>query len=158
MMPAVRVPVLLLIVVSIGACAHNPEPQLVETPVRVAPLDAAIAPGDCAEALRRARAHPDLAVDRVATPRTNPGRVLRDRSMPSAVARARYNAVSVTVLVDTTGHTDMSTFRVLKTTHPWLASRLKGVLPKTVFDPALLAGCRVPRMWVGEYSSGTPPK
>jgi hypothetical protein len=144
--------------VALAACASNPEPELEpETPVRIAPPLGAVAPGDCPEALRRAAAKPDLEVDRFASPRVNVGAALRDKSMPTAVRRAKYNEVSVSVLVDTLGKPEMRTFTVVKTTHPWLAERLKGAVTKATFDPAQLAGCRVPRLWLGKFTSGTPP-
>ncbi|MBC7673446.1 MAG: hypothetical protein H7247_13590 [Polaromonas sp.] len=149
---AVASPFLLL------ACSRNPEPVLVETPVRVAPPEGAIAAGDCIEARRRARLNTDMAVDRLPTPRTKLESSLRDRSMPAAVRRAKWNSVVVSALVDTLGKADMRTFTIVKTTHPWLAERLKLAVPKTVFDPALLAGCKVPRLWLGEYNAGTPPR
>lgn len=148
----------LSLVAFVAACSSQPQPQLEpETPVRIAPLAGAVQPGDCPEALRRAAAKSDVEVDRLASPRTNVGTALRDRSMPTAVRRARYNEVSVSVLIDTLGKADMRTFRVVKTTHPWLADRLKVAVKKETFDPAQLAGCRVPRVWLGKFTSGTPP-
>ena len=158
--PFVRLTVAAL-VIAIAGCAGNPdpdpEPEIVETPVRAAPPELAVAPGDCPEALRRALAKPDLAVDRVPSPKTNIGAVLRGRTMPTAVRRAKYNEVRVSVLVDTLGKADMKTFSIVKTTHPWLAESLKGALPKASFDPAMLAGCKVPRLWLGTFTSGKPP-
>ena len=45
--------------------------------------------------------------------------------MPAAVRRAKYNDVRVSVLVDTLGKPVMRTFTVVKTTHPWLATKFK---------------------------------
>ena len=145
-----------------AACAGNPEPEtepeiVAETPVRVAPPLGAVKPGDCPEALRRAAAKPDLEVDRLATPKANVASALPARSMPSAVKRARYNEVRVSVLVDTLGKPDMKTFTVVKTTHPWLAESFKTAVAKWSFEPAMLAGCKVPRTWLGVLTSGKPP-
>lgn len=144
------------------ACARNPdpdpEPEMVhETPVRVAPPLGAVKPGDCPEALRRALAKPDLEVDRLATPRASVPSAVSGKTMPTAVRRAKYNEVRITVLVDTLGKADMSTFKVIKTTHPWLASSFKTAVAKWSFDPAQLAGCKVPRIWLGAITSGKPP-
>jgi hypothetical protein len=65
--------------------------------------------------------------------------------------------VRINVLVDTLGKPDMSTFTVVKTTHPWLALKFKSAVTKWTFDPAQLAGCKVPRLWLGVLTSGTPP-
>ena len=142
------------------ACARNPDPEpemVPETPVRIAPPLGAVKPGDCPEALRRALAKPDLEVDRLATPRASVPSAVSGKSMPTAVRRARYNEVRITVLVDTLGKADMRTFKVIKTTHPWLASSFKTAVAKWSFDPAQLAGCKVPRLWLGAITSGKPP-
>ena len=144
----------------VAACAHNPDPEpemVPETPVRVAPPLGAVKAGDCPEALRRALAKPDLEVDRLPTPRANVSSAVSGKTMPAAVRRAKYNEVRITVSIDTLGKADMSTFKVVKTTHPWLASSFKTAVAKWTFDPAQLAGCKVPRLWFGAITSGKPP-
>lgn len=135
----------------------DPEPEMAEVPVRSAPPLGAVKPGDCPEAVRRALAKPDLEVDRLATPRASVPSAVSGKSMPAAVRRAKYNEVRVTVLVDTLGKADMKTFKVIKTTHPWLASSFQTAVAKWTFDPAQLAGCKVPRLWLGAITSGKPP-
>ena len=146
----------------LAACAGNPEPDpepemVAEAPVRIAPPLGAVKPGDCPEALRRASAKPDLEVDRLATPRANLGTALQDKAMPAAVRRAKYNDVRVTVLIDTLGKPNMHSFTVVKSTHPWLATKFKSSIAKWTFEPAQLAGCNVPRLWLGVLTSGKPP-
>jgi hypothetical protein len=51
----------------------------------------------------------------------------------------------------------MNTFTVVKTTHPWLATKFKSSISKWTFEPAQLAGCKVPRLWLGVLTSGKPP-
>lgn len=143
-----------------GACARNsdPEPEMVpETQARIAPPAGAVKYGDCKEAVYRARAKPDLEVDRLATPRASIPSAVTGKSMPAAVRRAKYNEVRITVIVDTLGKADMKTFTVVKTTHPWLASSFRTAVAKWTFDPAQLAGCKVPRLWLGAITSGKPP-
>jgi hypothetical protein len=144
-----------------SACARNPdpdeEPEMKETPVRAAPPAGAVKYGDCREAVRRAVAKPDLEVDRLATPHASVPSAVTGKSMPTAVKRAKYNEVRITVLVDTLGKPDMKTFTVVKTTHPWLASSFKTAVAKWTFEPAQLAGCKVPRLWLGAITSGKPP-
>ena len=146
---------------SAGCSRHpdpDPEPEMVhETQVRVAPPVGAVKAGDCPEALRRALAKPDLEVDRLASPRASVPSAVSGKAMPTAVRRATYNEVRITVLVDTLGKADMRTFKVVKTTHPWLASSFKTAVAKWTFDPAQLAGCKVPRLWLGAITSGKPP-
>ena len=156
-----RIP-LFLAALTLAACAGNPEPEPepqieVETPVRVAPPVGAVAPGDCPEALKRAREKPDLPVDRLASPKANIASALPAKSMPAAVRRAKYNDVRVSVLVDTLGKPDMTSFVVIKTTHPWLATSFRSAVAKWTFDPAMLAGCKVPRVWLGVLTSGKAP-
>ena len=126
--------------------------------MRVAPPEGAVAPGDCAEALRRAALKNDLPVDRLAAPVKMAPPPIPTRGMPDAVRRAKYNEVRVTVLVDTLGKPDMTTFTVVKTTHAWLATSVKTAVAKWTFSPAQLAGCKVPRLWLGAYTSGVAPK
>lgn len=130
---------------------------MVEIPVRAAPPAGAVKYGDCAEAVRRAVAKPDLEVDRLASPHASVPSAVSGKSMPAAVRRAKYNEVRITVLVDTLGKADMKTFTVVKTTHPWLASSFRTAVAKWTFEPAQLAGCKVPRLWLGAITSGKPP-
>ena len=50
----------------------------------------------------------------------------------------------------------MKTFEVLKTTHPWLATSFKTAVAKWTFDPAMLAGCKVPRVY--HFMASTPAR
>lgn len=153
--------ILLALPALLSACARSPEtdpePEMVaETAVRIAPPLGALKAGDCPEAVRRAVERPDIEVDRLATPRANLGAALQDRAMPAAVRRAKYNDVRVSVVIDTLGKADMKTFAVVKTTHPWLATKFRSSVAKWTFDPAQLAGCKVPRVWLGVLTSGKP--
>jgi hypothetical protein len=140
---------------ALAACAANSDPDLVpDQPVRNAPPMAPIKLGDCAEALRRAAARVDGPVDRLPTPRALVPAPLPGRSMPPEVRSAKYNAVKITVLVDTMGRADMRTFTVVRTTHPWLASSVRSAVAKWKFEPARLAGCRVPRQFEWGATSG----
>jgi hypothetical protein len=151
-----------LLATSIVACAHNPEPdpepELVTEPVRVAPPLQPVAYGDCAEANKRALEKPDLLVDRVPSPKAAASSALPMKSAPTAVKRAKYLDVRISVLVDTLGKADMKTFKVINSTHPWLADSFKSAIPKWKFDPAMLAGCKVPRVWLGTITWGKAPE
>lgn len=144
-----------------AACAssNNADPELIpDEPVRVAPTPGAIKYGDCPEALRRAAEKPDLDVDRLPSPKSMVPAPIPTRSMPASVRSARYNEVRVAVLVDTLGRADMKTFTVLKSTNPWLASSVKTAVAKWSFQPAELAGCKVPRVYKWGATAGTPPR
>ena len=141
------------------ACSSNPDPDLVpDQPVRIAAPATAIKPGDCPEALRRAAAQVDLPVDRLPAPRALVPAPLPVKSMPEAVRTAKYNSVKITVLVDTLGHPDMRTFAVVRSTHPWLASSVKSAVARWKFEPAQVAGCKVPRQFEWGATSGTRPR
>lgn len=103
--------------------------------------------GNCAEARKRAAAKPDLDVDRLPSARMRPAPF---QKMPAEV-RSQVNAkgmvARVNVVVDTLGRADMQTFKVVEVSHSWFADNLKTVLPAWKFAPALLAGCKVRRVY-----------
>jgi hypothetical protein len=148
-----------LATLALAACASNRDPELVpDEPVRIAPPESPVRQGDCPEALRRAAAKTDLHVDRLPTPRALVPAPLPSASMPDDVRRATYNAVKITVLVDTLGRPDMHTFKVVKATHPWLASSVRTAVAKWKFEPAQVAGCKVPRQFEWGATSGRAPR
>jgi len=142
-------------VVLAAACSHSPPPsdvvpemtpEQVMTGARVAPTEQPVAPGDCPEALRRALAAPDLAVDRIPSPVVAKPAALQ--KLPKTAFRKDGSAeVNVDVLIDTLGRAVMSTFSVVKASSPLLVTNVKGVLGKWTFSPAELAGCKVPRVY-----------
>lgn len=151
-----RLLVCTLATLALAACASNRGPDLVpDEPVRIAPPDKPVQQGDCPEALRRTAADPAAHVDRLPTPRALVPAPLPSASMPDDVRRAKYNAVKITVLIDTLGRPDMRTFKVVRTTHPWLATSVKSAVGKWKFEPAQLAGCKVPRQFEWGATSGT---
>ncbi|HEY2065446.1 MAG TPA: hypothetical protein VGG84_05765 [Gemmatimonadaceae bacterium] len=148
-----------LSILIVAGCSSNPDPELVpEQPARIASAEAPVKPGDCAEALRRSAAKADFYVDRLPSPKSMVPPPISTRSMPEAVRAVRYNAVKITVLVDTMGRADMKTFVVVKSTHPWLAQSVKSAVGKWSFEPAELAGCKVPRRFEWSATSGRAPK
>jgi hypothetical protein len=144
---------LLPFIVLAAACSQAPAPEVTPevipetvSSVRVAPADQPVAPGDCTEALRRAASKHDLAVDRIPSPVVAKPAPLQ--KVPKAALRKDGSAdVKVDVLIDTLGKADMKTFTVVSTSHPWLVTNVKSVLPKWKFSPAELAGCKVPRVY-----------
>lgn len=145
-----------------AACAGNPapetEPNIPIQPmanVKIAPADQGVAPGDCAEAMRRAAAKPDLAVDRIPTPIVAKPAALQ-RPPRTALNRDGSAEVKVDVLIDTLGKADMKTFTVVKASNKWLVTNVRSVLPRWTFSPAELAGCKVPRIY--HFMASAPPR
>lgn len=139
-------------VILLAACSKPPAPEpepaieMQTTSVRIAPPDQPIAPGDCAEAMRRALEKPDLAVDRIPSPVVAKPAALQ-RPPRTALRKDGSAEVKVDVLIDTLGKADMSTFKIVTTSSPWLAANVKSVIGKWKFEPAQLAGCKVPRVY-----------
>ena len=148
--------------VALAACASSPPadvtPNVTPEPVtnvRVAPTEQPVAPGDCAEALRRARAKPDLPVDRIPSPVVAKPPALQ--KLPKNALRKDGSAeVKVDVLIDTLGKADLKTFTVVSASSPLLATNVKGVIGKWTFSPAELAGCKIPRIY--HFMASAPPR
>jgi hypothetical protein len=141
-------PLLLLLAT---ACASGPrEPD--SRPVRVAGMARPLKHGDCPEARRRAAEKPDLDVDRIPAPIAQKPPALA--TVPPGVITAKGAIIKADVVIDTLGRADMKTFRIVKSSHPWLSAHIKGVLPKWKYTPAELAGCKVARVY---HFSATAP-
>ena len=139
---------------AITACAARTPAETV-TNVRIAAAEQPVAAGDCQEALRRALSQPDLAVDRLPTPvRMQPAPL---QKVPKAALRKDGSAhIRVRVVVDTLGKAVMSTFAVDSASHPWFVSNVRTVIPRWTFSPAMLAGCKVPRVYL--FMASTPAR
>ena len=154
-----RSPARLLAVVLAGAalaaCAHNPDPEIEpETAARIAPPDKPIKYGDCQEALRRASSDPEMYVDRLPTPKAKESSALPLKSMPDAIRAAKYSEIRTSVIVDTLGHAEMSTFKVINSTHQWLTANVRSAVARWKFEPAMVAGCKVPRVYKYSVHAG----
>jgi hypothetical protein len=105
-----------------------------------------LANGDCVEAWRRAALQPDLEVERIPAPVTmKPAPFQR---VPESAFRKDGSAeIKIDVIVDTLGRADMKTFKVVKVSNRWFTDNVRGVIGKWSFTPALLAGCKVPRVY-----------
>ncbi|MGH7618075.1 MAG: hypothetical protein ACREPM_12670 [Gemmatimonadaceae bacterium] len=146
-----------LALLAVAGCSHAappaatdvvPEviPERVVSSARIAPTEQPVMQGDCPEALRRALAKPDLAVDKIPIPVVAKPAALR--KLPKTALRKDGSAeVNVDVLIDTLGKAVMSTFTVVKTSSPLLVTNVKGVIGKWTFTPAELAGCKIPRVY-----------
>jgi hypothetical protein len=144
---------LLLAALALAGCAHSSgSDPLSEKGARIAgPLRY----GDCLEARRQAALQPDLEVDRIPAPvamKPSPF-----QGMPDAALRKNGSAeIKIDVIVDTLGRADMKTFKVVKVSNKWFSDNVRGVIGKWSFTPALLAGCKVPRIY--HFMSSVPAR
>lgn len=146
-----------LVLLAAGACSRAPAPAT-EPEVRnvaIAPAEAPLKRGDCAEARRRVAASPDMVVDQVPEPvamkpapfQRPPARVWNKDG--SAVIKAE-------VMIDTLGRAEMATFKAVQVSNPWFTANLKSVMPRWKFTPASVAGCTVRRVY--RFSATVPPR
>jgi hypothetical protein len=137
------------------ACHHDP--GLEEVAAKPMAGGSGVSYGDCVEARKRAAAKPDLDVDRLPSPiRQRPAAFLKMPGVVRTEVAKKGAVVKVDVLVDTLGRAEMKTFRVVEVTHPWFADNLRSVLPGWRFSPALLAGCKVRRVY--KFSATAKPR
>ena len=123
-----------------------------ETSVRIA---APLTPGDCVEARRRAALQSDLEVDRIPAPVTM--RPVPFQEMPESALRKDGSAeIKIDVIIDTLGRADMRTFKVVKVSNKWFTDNVRGVIAKWKFTPALLADCKVARVY--HFMSSVPAR
>lgn len=151
------VPFLALLATS--ACSTRPEPQSQPEPelrnVGIAPPESPLQQGDCDEARRRLAARPDMTVDRLPEPvamRPAPFQ----RVPPRAWNRDGSAVVKVEVMIDTLGRADMTTFTPVQVSNPWFTANIKSLLPRWRFEPAMLAGCKVHRVY--RFTAVVPPR
>jgi hypothetical protein len=136
-----------------AGCAQNPSPEA--EVVQQARIAGPIKPGDCVEARRRAALEPDLDVDQLPTPVAM--KPAPFRNVPVSALRKDGSAeIKIDVLVDTLGRADLATFKVVKVSNRWFSQNVRGVIGKWTFTPALLAGCKVPRIY--HFMSSVAPR
>ena len=138
----------------IASCSHSP-PTPAPEPEIAARIAGPLAYGDCVEARRRAELQPDLEVDRIPAPvAMKPAPFQR---MPESALRKDGSAdIKIDVVIDTLGRATMSTFKVVKVSNKWFADNVRGVIGKWTFTPALLAGCKVARVY--HFMSSVPAR
>lgn len=140
-----------------AACASSSSGEPDYRPVRVAGMVKPVAHGDCPEARRRAAENPGLDVDRIPAPVAMKPAVLEPGKLPPGVIGPRGAVIKADVIIDTLGRADMRTFKIVRSSHPWLSAHIKQAMPKWKYTPAELAGCKVPRVY--RFSAiAAPPK
>ena len=107
----------------------------------------------CRAAARRAAAEPTLAVDVMPQPVRQEPPILRG-PFPAGVIKNGYAEVHASVVVDTLGRPLMKTFKVERTSHPWLGENVRNGIRQWRFSPAELGGCKVPRVYRVDAKAG----
>jgi hypothetical protein len=148
-MPRPRIALPLLAALA-AACASAPESR----PVRVAGLAKPLAHGDCPEARRLAAENPALDVHRNPAPVAMKPPALT--TIPPGIVGPKGAVIKADVIIDTLGRADMSTFKIVRSSHKWLSAHVREVLPKWRYTPAELAGCKVARVY--HFSATAPPQ
>jgi hypothetical protein len=124
------------------ACSKRGAADVAARPARLAPADPVVT---CDEWVRRATANPELDVERVPAPVAFDPPPIPKRLPKGVVGKNGYAEVRIRVLVDTLGVADMSTFAIVKSTHPTLTRSVRSAIAKWKFVPAEVGGCKVPR-------------
>ena len=154
-----RSPLLLCAAGALAACSSSPPPEAEIRPQVLAdaapPGSMPVAAGDCAEALRRAAEKPDLVVDQLPVLVTAKPKPLQNPPR-SALRKDGSAEVKIDIVIDTLGKAVMKTFTIVATSSPWLATNVKSVIGKWTFEPAQLAGCKVPRIY--HFYASAPPR
>lgn len=132
-----------------GACA-SAAPRTTNARLMAPPADS------CVLAREDAALNPRLDVERVPTPVRMVPPPIRRPVPRSALRRDGSSVLRVEVLVDTLGKPDMTTFRAIESTSPWLTTGARNAIAQWTFEPALLNGCKVPRYY--QFSASSPPR
>jgi outer membrane biosynthesis protein TonB len=110
----------------------------------------------CAEWTQRAVADPQISVERVPTPLKLDPPPFPKRLAKGVLDKNGRGEVHIRVLVDTLGAPDMTTFIVVKSSHPTLTRSVRTSVAKWKFTPAEVGGCKVPRNFNGDWVAGPP--
>lgn len=144
---------LIVVAVACAACAKPAEQEKVVNvrPMAVAPLKA----GDCVEARRRVEAQPDL-VDQLPTLVSGPRPFVPTPESVQQDIDKKGMAFRADVVIDTFGKAKVATLKVDTTSNEWFPRNLKALLPRMTFSPAMLAGCKVERVY--KFAASAKPK
>ena len=143
--------------VLLGACAKSKQ----EAVTNVRPMtaaEAAVQPGDCVEARRRAAAEPDLTVDRLPELVSGPRPFVPTPASVQADIDRNGMSFKADVVIDTIGRARIATLKVHETSNEWFPRNLKALLPRMKFSPAMLAGCKVERVYKFQASASAKAK
>lgn len=145
--------VLVATTVVAAACASKPKTDVVTNARPMTAAEAAIKPGDCVEARRRAAQQVDLEVDRLPELVSGPRPFVPTPTSVQADIDRHGMSFKADVVIDTLGKARVSTLRVVETSNEWFPRNLKALLPRMTFSPAQLAGCKVERVYKFQASA-----
>lgn len=141
---------------ALGAACAKPVSQS-EKVVNVRPMTVSpVSAGDCVEARRRAAAEPDLEVDRLPKLVSGPRLFVPTPASVKAEIDKKGMSFKADVVVDTLGKAIVSTLKVNETSNEWFPRNLRTLLPRMRFSSAVLAGCKVQRIY--KFSATAKPK
>ena len=144
----------IVIAAACAACAKKPEPAVDARPMTDAEVAAAkVQPGDCVEARRRAAARTDLEVDRLPELLSGPRPFTPTPASVKADIEKNGMSFKANVVIDTLGRARVPTLKVIETSNEWFPRNLKALLPRMRFSPAMLAGCKVERVYLFQASA-----
>lgn len=146
---ALRVAIAGIAAATAGACA-SAATRTTNAQLLAPPTDS------CIIARENAALDPRLDVERVPTPVRMVPPPIRRPVPRTAVRRDGSSILKVEVLVDTLGKPDMTTFRAIESTSPWLTTGARNAIAQWTFEPALLNGCKVPRYY--QFAASSPPR
>ena len=115
--------------------------------------EAAIRPGDCVEARRRAAVEPDLAVDQLPRLVSGPRPFVPTPESVQAEIDKKGMSFRADVVIDTLGKARVASLKVHETSNEWFPRNLRALLPRMTFSPATLAGCKVERVYKFQASA-----
>ena len=133
------------------ACAKPKEEVVNARPMTAA--EAALRPGDCVEARRRAKEKPDLEVDRLPELVRGPRPFVPTPESVQADIDRNGMTFRADVVIDTLGKARVGTLKVHETSNEWFPRNLRALLPRMTFTPATLAGCKVERVYKFQASA-----
>jgi hypothetical protein len=151
-MQRIRIALPTLIALTAACASSNSEPDM--RPVRVAGMAKPLTFGDCPAARRLAAENPSLDVDRNPAPIAMKPAILQPGKIPPGVIGAKGAVIKADVIIDTLGRADMTTFKIVESSHKWLTAEVRKAIPKWKYTPAELAGCKVARVY---HFSATAP-
>jgi hypothetical protein len=117
---------------------------------------AAVKPGDCVEARRRAAADQNLDVDRLPEKVSGPTPFVPTPASVQADIDKNGMSFKADVVIDTLGKAILGTLKVNESSNEWYPRNLRALLPRMTFSPAQLAGCKVERVY--KFMASAKPK